>query len=583
MNRGLLPARLAVGVFLAGLLLAPAVVVAEPDEAPDEARALAFLRDWAAAWESQDAARYLELYAADARVGRRDRVAHAAQKSEVFARGETVTVRLGDAEVDQATVAGETLVRATMLQEYSSPSLSDFGRKELLLRATPEGLRIVRETWTRTGGSIDRELAAQLAAAIAPVSPDPEAAAATPRGEPVAESSDLPPEPVFEPLDPERPVVPAAPQRADAPDARTADSGEPVQPLLGEGYAPPAAVADAGTAAKDLLAIEPLVRDDVPGFLRPVSFDGLPGDIDSRTLVEEVVARINGRVLTRSAFVERLEGQHLQLLLEQPSDLERRLEMLVPETLTQTVERWLLVQEAEINRAEVEGFWRNWLAGFRKQVGAGTIDELQELLAAEGMTLTTLREQVVANEVVQQKVTAAIDRSDERLQEYYQQHGVDYALPARVTLSQILMPVTGPGDLPRAEAALEAALAQLTEGAAWCDVHAVYGQGGNCGDLGTLDLEDLLPEMRDVAAGLPIGAISKPIRSSAGLHLVQVRDRADVAVPPFEELAPEIERAVIDLEFNRLLEDYLEVLKETAVIEINPRYASLWEAPGVGQ
>ena len=84
--------------------------------------------------------------------------------------------------------------------------------------------------------------------------------------------------------------------------------------------------------------VYPLVRDDLPAFLRPVSFPGLPGDIDDRTLVEEVVARVNGRVLTRSAFVERLEGRHLQLMLEQAPDLERRLELIVSETLAQVVE-----------------------------------------------------------------------------------------------------------------------------------------------------------------------------------------------------------------------------------------------------
>ena len=534
-------------LLLAGALVALAATAASA-VATEPARVLDFVREWAGAWEAQDPGPYLALYAGDAVVGRRDRAAHAAQKRALFARGESVEVRLGDAEVEETA---EGLLRVSFLQDYRSPSLSDFGRKTLLLRPVGGRFEIVRETWEAAGGRISQPLADQLAAALAAEAvPPPPAPPAAPMGESFGEA---------------------------------AAQGEGLEPLLGEGYLPPADTAAPGRAPeRDLLALEPLMGE-TPVFLQPVSFPGLPGDIEDRTLVEEVVARVNGRVLTRSDFVERLEGRHLQVMLEQPPDLERRLENLVSDELLLTVERWLLVQEAEVNRAEVESYWRQRVQQLRQEVGAKDLDEFRQLLQSEGMTLTTLREQVISNEVVNIKVTAEIDRSEERLREYYETHGSRYAEPARVTLRQIFLPVEQPSDLPLAEAAAAEALAQLGAGADFCEVHAVYGQGGGCGDIGTLELGDLLPGLRDAAAGLPIDAVSKPLRTSAGLHVLQVRGRSETAVPPFEDLRARVENDVLNEEFERRLDEFLTELKATAVIEINPRYQDLWEPGGVGQ
>lgn len=535
-------------------VLAAATAAAMSAAAAERSAVLNFVRDWARAWESQDAERYLELYAADARVGRRDRAQHAAHKRALFARDEPIEVRVGDVEVLEEDAG---TVRVRFLQDYRSPSLSDFGRKELLLREEDGRWRILRETWQAVDGSIRRPLAEQLAAAREAEAAPPGEAAPAPAPEPVVERAG-----------------------AEAPEP---DATEGLEPLLGEGYAPPLEAAAAPEPESDLLALEPLMGE-TPGFLQPVDFPGLPGDIEDRTLVEEVVARVNGRVLTRSDFVERLEGRHLQLMLEQPAGLDGRLRGLVADTLALIVERWLLVQEAEINRAEVEAFWRQSLQRMRQDVGAKDLDEFSRLLQAEGMTLTTLREQVIANEVVQLKVTSEIDRSEERLREYHEANGSRYAEPARVSLRQILLPVDQPSDLPRAEAAAEEALAQLAAGRDWCRVHEVYGQGGGCGDIGTLALDDLQPGLREAAAGLPVGAVSKPLRSSAGLHLLQVQGRSETTVPPFEEVRQRVEADVLEEAFGRRLEDYLEELKATAVIEINPRYRELWDSvAGVGQ
>src|SRR6185369_11613685 len=105
-------------------------------DAATRARVVLFLLSWQKAWESQQGPPYLANYASDCVVGGRDRAAFEDHELHLFSLGSTLELHLGDLRVEEASLRGESLVRATFDQEYSSARLTDFGRKELLLRPT---------------------------------------------------------------------------------------------------------------------------------------------------------------------------------------------------------------------------------------------------------------------------------------------------------------------------------------------------------------------------------------------------------------------------------------------------------------
>ncbi len=56
------------------------------------------------------------------------------------------------------------------------------------------------------------------------------------------------------------------------------------------------------------------------------------------------------------------------------------------------------------------------------------------------------------------------------------------------------------------------------------------------GDLGYFSKGDMVDEIADVAHALPTGAVSEPVKSAFGWHVIMVEDRRATAVPPFEEI-----------------------------------------------
>src|SRR5204863_9452873 len=96
--------------------------------------------------------------------------------------------------------------------------------------------------------------------------------------------------------------------------------------------------------------------------------------------------------------------------------------------------------------------------------------------------------------------------------------------------------------------------------------------GPECGDIGEIAVDDLLPELREAAVGVPVGAVSLPLLSTQGWHILRVVARA--GMQPVE-LADVRDRVLGELRgdaYQAKLASYLEELRATAQIVVNPRY-----------
>ncbi len=537
------PAWAAAGLALA-LCLAGAGARATELGVPEQERVVTFLGHWLAAWEAQDLPVYLSTYAADARVDSRDRAAFDEHKRRVFARADAPRIRIGDLDLAALDQGGERLVRARFLQDYDSAAVKDFGRKELLLRRVGSAFLIVRETWTPATGSITV------------------------------------------PFDPR-----AGLRVADAPSVTRPQDGEAPEPLLGEGYAPPLAPPAGAVEGEPPTGIaEPDAALDAPLLTPPpptLALPGLPSEAleGDKRVVEEIVARVNGRVLTRTMLVDRIGWYQETLLAENPPDLEARIQTLAAETLDTTIDRWVLLQEALSRNADVEGFWREWLVGFRRQVGADDIAEVEDLLREQGTSLDRLKEQVIETEIpnmyLQQEIAGRLTFPETELREHFEANRARYQPPITVTFRQILV-APGEGGESRAEALARHVVEELAAGRDWCEVNASYGQASAaCRDLVDIALTDLLPELREVAQGLPLNAVSRPIRSPQGFHILRVSARQGADPVLFEDVREIVLRDIRASVFDAELQRVLEGLRGSAEIDITRRYATLATAADV--
>jgi peptidylprolyl isomerase len=175
------------------------------------------------------------------------------------------------------------------------------------------------------------------------------------------------------------------------------------------------------------------------------------------------------------------------------------------------------------------------------------------------------REQVVVSSFVNGLARPGADYpSDAEVKAFYDANQGSLMLPRRYRVAQIY--VKRPGEKAAAEAAAKKVADALGRArAAGADFGALARSASehaesaaNGGEIGWVAEDNLIPEMRPVIARLAKGAVSEPVPTAEGWHVVKLLDVAEPAPAPLEQVRPsiantlrlrkaqELERAYID-------------------------------------
>src|SRR5206468_7496020 len=193
--------------------------------------------------------------------------------------------------------------------------------------------------------------------------------------------------------------------------------------------------------------------------------------------------------------------------------------------------------------AAVEGLPALLLAGGRAR---------EELLVQRGLELGLARQDArVRRDLTAAVIDAVVTEhedgtpSDPDLEAFYQRERDFFARPGRLRVRQLWCRADTAADAPSAEARVRAAAASLRAGADFAGVRARLGDP----EIAPLPdallspaklLDHLGPTAPRAALELEAGAVSDPVRSATGYHVLQVVEREAEWVPPREEIADEV-------------------------------------------
>lgn len=138
------------------------------------------------------------------------------------------------------------------------------------------------------------------------------------------------------------------------------------------------------------------------------------------------------------------------------------------------------------------------------------------------------------------------------LEAAYQANRANFVKPARARLAQILVRVAP--DAPKAdadkaearakEAAAKAAAANADFGALAKTYSDDAPSNQNGGEVGWLDVPGLMEEIRTAVAALPVGGVSKPVKTRFGWQVVKVLEREEEGVRPLAEVSQALANAL---------------------------------------
>jgi len=331
----------------------------------------------------------------------------------------------------------------------------------------------------------------------------------------------------------------------------------------------------------------------------------LPALLPADTVVEEIVARVNNEIITRSEYVRSRDQLKQEVQQQDPSDADRAFNEKQRDVLRDLIDQQLLLQKGKDLGITGDTELIKKLDDMRKQMNLETMEDLEKAAEAQGASYEefkqNLRNQIITQRVIGQEVGSKLSMNKDEEQKFYNEHKVELEHPEEVRLSEILIAPKPPAKalgpdgkpLPPTEAETQAALAaaetkakdlleQIHKGANFADMAKKNSDGPSAkdgGDLSYFNRGTLAKELEDKVFALKAGEMTDVIRTKQGYVILQVTEHESAGVPAFKEAEPKIQDALYMQKLQPALRTFLTTLREQAYIDIKPGYIDTGASP----
>ena len=325
----------------------------------------------------------------------------------------------------------------------------------------------------------------------------------------------------------------------------------------------------------------------------------LPSLSPADTVVEEIVARVNNEIITRSEYIHSRDQLKQEVQQQDPVNADRIFAEKQRDVLRDLIDQQLLLQKGKDLGITGDTELIKRLDEMRKQMNLETMEDLEKAAEAQGASYEdfkqTLRNQIITQRVIGQEVGSklAMNKDDEK--KFYEQHRAEMEHPEQVRLSEILIapkvpakPAASPDAKPEppSEAETEAALAaakakaedlldQIHKGAKFEDLAKKYSDGPSAkdgGDLSYFKRGTMPKELDDKVFALKSGEVSDVIRTKQGYVILLAAEHQTAGIPTLKEAEPRIQDALYMQKLQPALRAYLTTLREQAYIDYKPGY-----------
>ncbi len=310
------------------------------------------------------------------------------------------------------------------------------------------------------------------------------------------------------------------------------------------------------------------------------------------TVIQRIIVKVNGEIFTQTDLearqVDELRDQNRQVRspedLQNDAVLSKLLAEITPDILLDVVDELLLVQRGrEIGASFTDASFNQAIENIKK-INNFTDETFKTALAANGMTLNELRQnlerQYLIQSVQRNEIMRGMSVTDQEARQYYKANPDQFKKPATITLREIFVevPTTGQGGQAsfsaaaddEARARVEAARARALKGEDFAKLVAEVSEAGskaNGGLVGPVLISDMAEGLVRVLGPLKVGDVTEPIRTARGYTLFKLESRIEEGVQPFERVKDEVTQRILEGRLDEETTKHLEKLRAQALIE----------------
>ncbi|HVB87893.1 MAG TPA: peptidylprolyl isomerase [Candidatus Dormibacteraeota bacterium] len=310
---------------------------------------------------------------------------------------------------------------------------------------------------------------------------------------------------------------------------------------------------------------------------------------DQGKIIEEIVARVNDRIITLSDYQKALAAIPQQVQQDCQSDTppctpahqQSRIDDEKKNLLRNMIDQQLLVERAKDMGIDVETDLVKRLDQIRKQDNFATMDAFQKAVEQSGLSWedykSQMRDQLLQQKVINQEVGSKVDIGNEEVRNYYDAHKSDFVRPEEVDLSEIFLKTDGktPDQIAAIKKKADDLYTRIQNGEDFAALAKEFSEGpakSDGGELGEYQRGQLAKQLEDAVFKLDKGGITNVIQTQTGFILLKVNQHYDAGLQPLDKVENDITNRLYAQKMEPALREYLQQLREESYIRVRAGY-----------
>jgi peptidyl-prolyl cis-trans isomerase SurA len=359
-----------------------------------------------------------------------------------------------------------------------------------------------------------------------------------------------------------------------------AQDNKPVAPAPQDQAKPQAPVLEKpGTAAP-----EPAKEPVKAPAKKPAATEGA-----NALVVEEIVARVNNEIITRSELAKARASAEEDAKQEcegkcTPEQLRIDVEDRQKNALRDLIDQSLLAQRGKDMGVNVEPEVIKKLDQIRIQNKLASMEELEKAVSSQGLNWEdfkdNIRKGLLTQRVISSEVGSHITIGKEEIEKFYNDHKKEYVRPEQVALREIEVSTEGKKDtdLPDLKKKAETALKRVKDGEDFGEIAKRFSDGGTAkqgGFLGVYKRGELSKELEEIVFKMKKNDLTEVMDTKQGYLVLQVLEHYDEGEQPLGKVENEIMEKLYSGRMEPALREYLKTLREQSYVVIKPGYQDI--------
>jgi len=363
---------------------------------------------------------------------------------------------------------------------------------------------------------------------------------------------------------------------SDKPDKPPAQQDQPA-PKPDKPQAP--ALEKPGTAAP-----EPAVAAKKPAEPKKPPVEGA-----NVKTVEEIIARVNNEIITRSELDKARVAAEDDAKQEcqgkcTPEQLKTDIEDRQKNTLRDLIDQSLLVQRGKDMSINVEPEVIKKLDQIRVQNKIDSMEDLEKAVSSQGTNWedfkNNIRTGLLTQRVIGSEVGSHITIGKDEVEKYYNEHKAQFVRPEQVALREIEVSTQGKteAELPDLKKKAETALKRVQDGEDFGEIAKRFSDGSTAkqgGFLGVYKRGELSKELEDVVFKMKKNGLTDIMETKQGYLILQVLERYEEGQQPLNKVENEINDHLYSERMEPAMRAYLKTLREQSYVVIKPGYQDI--------